>query len=170
MLYLLKWNKSDLIYVIFGIAIVCIYFILRNIKKLLKNTNNIKNKQNSYYFAFVITLMLFVFLNLIFYGGIGKKIYYMNLYKHEDYKSVEGEIQNFEYIYANNSYNVRGRCFEVKDNQFEINKGIVDSGYSYIDNIINRDGQKFKIYFVEPRNSEKINMILRIDELLIGGE
>jgi heme/copper-type cytochrome/quinol oxidase subunit 2 len=154
LLYLIKWDIIDYMYAIFIIgAIICLLFLY----KFKKYNSSIHS--NHFLIIFnTIAISIIVMVGMVCLMGLSQKIYCIYQYSNNNYKKVSGEVANFEYIYDNNSYNVRGVRFNISGKSFYINKGILNAGYSYRDNIISKNGQKYTIYYIDD-----IDTILRID-------
>lgn len=163
MLYLAGWKYSDLIYIIFSICILCAVILLLKLKKYIKNNGKYRSKIYSYYIFGAVLIFLSIILSIICVIGIGQKIYCINAYNNKNYCVVEGSVQNLEYVYENNSNKARGIRFVINETVFNINNGILNSGYSFDDGIIKENGGNYKIYYIPPNTGEEVSLILRID-------
>lgn len=164
MLYLIGWKLFDIIYIFFGLMLLCVIFSLRWIvrRKLMK-INVLKNNNSS---SVLLTILLIVLLILVamIALGIGEKAYGIYMYHEGKYETVEGQVENYEYIYENNSDTIRGICFSVSGVKFNINNGVLNAGYSYKDKIITQNSDQFKIYYVKPLYGD-VSYIIRIDSI-----
>ena len=162
MLYLVGWKCSDLIYIILFMFFLCSVILLLKVKKYMKYNGKYIVPTYSYYIFGAVLLFLSIVLSIICVIGVGQKIYGINAYNNKNYYVVEGNVQNLEYIYENNSNKVRGNRFIINETAFIINNGILNSGYSFDDGII-REGSNYKIYYIPYNRREEVSFILRID-------
>lgn len=95
--------------------------------------------------------------------GVTDNIYCMYSYKKANYDIIEGYIEDFEYTYPNNSKMPDGIKFSIKDEKFIVRQGILNTGYSVKNNIINNDGQHLRIYYLPNKVGVPVDTILRID-------
>jgi len=160
MIYLFDLHYFDISNIVLFIIVVGIILFVAFVGKC-----TVINDETPSYLLMVrcICVFLIVVLGIVNFISLGQKAYAVNVYKNNECGVIEGEIEHLEYIYANNSTQIIGLKFSIKDKHFKINNGILNIGYSINDNIINQDGEKFKIYYL---NTEKnfIDTILRIDQ------
>lgn len=166
MLYLVKWESFDLFYLLFALGLVIAIILFFKIRKYIKYDKHIVFQNVLYYHILrYILLFLSVVLSIVCIMGVGEKIYILHCYENENYYTVEGSIEDLEYIYENNSSRIRGIRFKVNEILFSINNNILHSGYSLHDGIINKDGDEFKIYYIPLYIDDEINLIVRIDAI-----
>ena len=168
--------KIDLNYfkIEFLFPIMCIFVLLiiyKKVKPLLYDNLSYKSYPKricpaSYYsivkviFAFLIS---FFFIWMIFL--IGENSYLVSCYKDANYSIIEGRVNNFKYIYANNSKKINGISFRIEEKEFFIHPGIFNFGYSYVDRTSFQDDDILKIYYIESNVSHEITKILQIDSI-----
>lgn len=149
-----------------NIALFIITLILCISIIFLKKTDNTHLNEELYKYKKTIMgvfVIMIIMINFIIICSISEKIYFIDCYKNRKYSIVEGAVEDFEYIYDNNGRKKTGVKFKVNNVGFEINKGIINAGYSIRDNIINENGNKYRIYYIENNGNSYVDTILRID-------
>ena len=172
MIYIFNMRYLSIGNIILLLIVLLIVFLSIVSKRRLKKYNNYMVNEHTNFQKKIILFMgvlLSIILSFVNLCSIVEKIYAINCYNNKQYCVVEGEIENFKYIYANNSTNVIGIQFMVNKKNFKINKGILNVGYSVKNNIINGNGEKYKIYYLDNGEKFYLDTILRIDELDTGG-
>lgn len=130
-------------------------------RKLKKHCNAITN--NVYSICQGVFIISFSLLLIMLIVGVTDNIYCMYSYKKANYDIIEGYIEDFEYTYPNNSKMPDGIKFSIKDEKFIVRQGILNTGYSVKNNIINNDGQHLRIYYLPNKVGVPVDTILRID-------
>ena len=86
------------------------------------------------------------------------------MYHSGNYETIEGEIKNFEFIYENNTDNIKGIKFNVNGMDFRINEEMMNLGYSYVNDKKIKNNDCLKIYYIR-QNGNESETILRIDDI-----
>lgn len=164
MLYLI-----DLNYINYKSIILCSIVILLIIISVIIHSHGKKYNDGKNILQQSMIMCICVFMAIVFsivsICSISQQVYAVHSYNINKYSVAEGEIKDFEYIYANNSNIAIGIRFIVNDKRFEINNGFFNIGYDIDNNIINCNGQKFKIYYLVADDAKIINTIIRIDAM-----
>lgn len=160
MIYQIEWNIYD--YILCAIVLVLMLVGIIFVKYIVKNYFGKYSIYEKIIIVFVVGFIFF--LDVILTASLFQKMYYIYRYNHKEYSVVAGNIQDFQYIYANNSYIIIGIRFSVDKIFFEINSGILDAGYKYSDYEI-CESDYLKIYYIESDFNDKNTTILRIDNM-----
>lgn len=158
MIYEISWNYRDLIYIAFLVIAAVIFFIF----KMIKNKSNGNNMQTLLIKLCLLFAISICGLSSVY--GISRKIYGMYMYHSENYETIEGEIKNLEFIYENNTDNIKGIKFNVNEVNFKINEEMMNLGYSYINDKKIKNNDCLKIYYIR-QNGNESETILRIDDI-----
>lgn len=166
MLYLIDMKILTPINVVLGVVIILLSVLLHilnkhNRSKLYGATSG--HFYNNFFLKMSCYFLVIVF-SIVFVVSICQKLYFRSCYLNNNYSTVSGEVEEFEYVYAHNTNIIIGLKFTIDGEKFEINNGILNCGYKVTDDIISKNGQQFKISYIDSRDDLPVEVILRIDK------
>lgn len=144
------------------ITVLAVYLLFM---RFIKKQNNYSNSSLVHNIGKLFGGVVIVFAGICAGYVFCENAYCVHLYKTQKCSVIEGTVNNFQYLYANNSYIINGITFDINEQKFRIQNGIFNTGYSVDKNIITGNDNNFKIYYVDYGDDSPIRTILRIDSV-----